>query len=373
MAEFLTPPAAQRAGATTTALRVAEEPFGAIPGGVGADNPAIKLYTLSNRNGITASITNYGGILTELHVPDRDGRLADVTHGFDSVEPYCGDVPYFGALIGRYGNRIRHGRFELDGRSVQLDVNDGDNHLHGGALGFHKQVWQAAPFATADSSGLTLTYLSRDGEQGYPGNLRVTVVYELNDANALAVRYSAVSDQATPVNLTQHAYFNLAGQGDILGHELTIHADRYTPIDGASIPLGELAPVAGTPFDFRAARPVGQLIGADDTQLHNGKGYDHNWVLNSQDGELALAATLRDPSSGRVLELSTREPGLQFYSGNFLDGTLQGKGRSYGYRSGLCLEPQHHPDSPNHPEWPGTILRPGATYFTETVYRFSAA
>jgi aldose 1-epimerase len=348
-------------------LRITEAPFGATTGGV-----AVNLYTLTNRSGMKVKITNYGGIVTELHVPDRDGRLADVTHGFESVTPYCGDVPYFGALIGRYGNRIKHGRFELDGRTVQLDVNDGENHLHGGAQGFHKQVWQATPFVAPDSVGLTLVYLSRDGEQGYPGNLRVEVVYELNNANELRVRYTAVTDQATPVNLTQHAYFNLAGQGDILGHELTIQADRYTPIDGKSIPLGELAPVAGTPFDFRSPQAIGSRIDAGDAQLANGKGYDHNWVLNNQSGELGLAATLRDPQSGRVLELFTREPGLQFYSGNFLDGSLKGKGRSYEYRSGLCLEPQHYPDSPNHPEWPGTILRPGDTYFTESLYRFSA-
>ncbi|CAN7270544.1 galactose mutarotase [Pseudoduganella sp. LjRoot289] len=348
-------------------LRIRESEFGVTP-----DGRAVKLYTLSNRNGITAKITNYGGIVTELHVPDREGRLADVTHGFDSVLPYCGDVPYFGALIGRYGNRIKLGRFELDGRTVQLDVNNGANHLHGGALGFHKQLWDATPFVAPDAVGITLKYLSVDGEQGYPGNLSVEVVYELNDANELRVRYTAVTDQATPVNLTQHAYFNLAGQGDILGHELTIQADRYTPIDAESIPLGELPPVAGTPFDFRTPHAIGARINADDAQLKNGLGYDHNWVLNNQSGELGLAATLRDPLSGRVLELFTREPGLQFYSGNFLDGSLKGKGRSYEYRSGICLEPQHYPDSPNHPEWPSTILRPGETYFTESLYRFSA-
>ena len=348
-------------------LRITEADFGAT-----ADGRPVKLYTLSNRNGITVKITNYGGIVTELHVPDRDGRLADITHGFDSVLPYCGDVPYFGALIGRYGNRIKQGRFELDGRTVQLAVNNGANHLHGGALGFHKQVWSATPCVAPDAVRVTLTYLSVDGEQGYPGNLSVEVVYELTDANELRVRYTAVTDQATPVNLTQHAYLNLAGQGDVLGHELTIQGDRYTPIDAESIPLGALAAVAGTPFDFRTPHAIGARIDADDAQLKNGLGYDHNWVLNNQSGELGLAATLRDPQSGRVLELFTREPGLQFYSGNFLDGTLKGKGRSYEHRSGICLEPQHYPDSPNHPEWPSTILRPGETYFTESLYRFSA-
>jgi aldose 1-epimerase len=355
-------------------LRITEAPFGAVPDPAGADGEhPVSLYTLTNRNGMLVKITNYGGIITELHVPDRDGRLADITHGFDSVTPYTADVPYFGALIGRYGNRIAKGRFALDGRAVQLDVNNGANHLHGGALGFHKQVWDAAPFSAQDSVGLTLRYLSRDGEQGYPGNLTVEVVYALNNANELRVRYSATTDRCTPVNLTHHAYFNLAGQGDILGHELAIHADRYTPIDAASIPLGELAPVAGTPFDFRTPYRIGERIADSGVQLANGGGYDHNWVLNNQSGELELAATLRDPQSGRVLELFTREPGLQFYSGNFLDGSLKGKGRSYEHRSAICLEPQHYPDSPNHSEWPSTILRPGDIYFTESLYRFSAA
>ncbi|SFU83527.1 aldose epimerase family protein [Pseudoduganella namucuonensis] len=347
---------------------ITEAPFGATPDGV-----AVSLYTLTNAAGMTVKITNYGGIVTELHVPDRDGRLADVTHGFDSVEPYCGDVPYFGALIGRYGNRIAGGRFELDGETVQLDVNNGANHLHGGALGFHKRVWSARPSVGADAACLTLAYLSKDGEQGYPGNLQVEVVYELNNANELRVRYRATTDKPTLCNLTQHAYFNLAGEGDILGHELKIYADRYTPIDAASIPLGELSEVAGTPFDFRNKRKIGERIDADDQQLRNGLGYDHNWVLNKPaPGLLALAAKLRDPASGRVMELYTREPGLQFYSGNFLDGTLKGKGRGYGHRSGLCLEPQHYPDSPNNPSWPSTVLRPGETYSTESLYRFSA-
>lgn len=348
-------------------LGISEAPFGVAP-----DGTPVSLYTLTNRNGLILKISNYGGIVTELHTPDRHGRLADITLGFDALAPYAGDSPYFGALIGRYGNRIANGRFELDGRTIQLDVNNGANHLHGGAQGFHKVVWQAEALLQADAVGLKLSYLSRDGEQGYPGNLRVEVVYELDDANQLRVRYLASTDQATPVNLTQHAYFNLAGRGDILGHELTINADRYVPIDAASIPSGELAPVAGTPFDFRTPCTIGERIGAGHPQLQNGQGYDHTFVLNKPaQYELGLAAIVREPVSGRVLELYTQEPGVQFYSGNFLDGTLSGKGQTYGHRSGFCLEPQHFPDSPNQPSFPGTILRPGETYRTESLYRFS--
>lgn len=352
-------------------MRLTESPFGATPDGVPAT-----LYTISNARGLTVKVTDYGGIITALQVADRDGKFADVVHGFDSVEPYCGDAHYFGALIGRYGNRIANGRFELDGRTVQLDVNNGSHHLHGGAQGFHHRYWQVKPFVRADEAGLILSYTSADGEQGYPGKLQVEVVYLLNQLNELRITYRATTDQATPVNLTQHAYFNLAGQGDILAHELTLCADRYTPVDAGLIPLGELAPVAGTSMDFRKAQPIGARLAASgdeaDRQLRHGSGYDHNWVLNKPvAGLLALAATLRDPQSGRTLELYTREPGMQFYSGNFLDGTLEGKGRHYGHRSGVCLEPQHFPDAPNRPDFPDTILRPGETYATESLYRFS--
>ncbi|GGY00308.1 galactose-1-epimerase [Massilia dura] len=349
-------------------LSIEQEPFGTAP-----DGQSLSLYTLRNRSGMVVKITNYGGVITQLHVPDRQGNVADVTFGFDEAAPYFTDaVPYFGALIGRYGNRIAGGRFELDGQSVQLEVNNGPNHLHGGSKGFHKQVWHAEPLATDLTVGLTLTYTSPDGDHGYPGNLDVTVIYELNDANELLVKYHATTDKATPVNLTQHAYFNLAGRGSILDHELTINADRYTPIDANSIPLGPLAPVAGTPFDFRTPRPVGEGIGRDDEQLKNGLGYDHNFVLNKPEaGALSLAATVCDPASGRVLELLTDEPGVQFYSGNFLDGSLSGKGWRFGHREALCLEPQHYPDSPNRPEYPSTILRPGEVYSTQSLYRFS--
>ncbi len=352
-------------------LNITEAPFGATRAGV-----PVKLFTMTNGDGMMVKVTNYGGIITELHVPDREGKLADVTHGFDSVTPYEGDVPYFGALIGRYGNRIAQGRFAIDGVPYQLDINNGANHLHGGSEGFHKQVWKARAFTRADEVGVTLQYTSADGEMGYPGKLQVEVEYQLNNANELKVLYRATTDKATVVNLTQHAYFNLSGRADrdsVLDHQLQICADRYTPVDSGLIPVGGPVEVAGTPFDFRKPHAIGERIGADDEQLRRGLGYDHNLVLNKPvAGLLALAATLRDPQSGRVLELYTREPGLQFYSGNFLDGTLQGKGRTYEYRSAICLEPQHFPDSPNRADFPSTVLRPGETYATESLYRFSA-
>jgi aldose 1-epimerase len=342
--------------------RVVKSPFGQLP-----DGAEVSLYTLVNAHGMVAKITDFGAFITELHLPDRDGVLADVVLGFDNLAPYLGPHPYFGATIGRYGNRIAGGRFELDGETFQLDVNDGANHLHGGARGFHTVLWQATP----DQEGLTLTYRSADGEQGYPGNLDVTLRYELTDDNELLMRCSAVTDRATPVNLTQHSYFNLAGGGDILGHELTIRADSFTPIDATLIPTGALAPVAGTPFDFRSPRPIGERIAQPDKQLRHGAGYDHNFVLDKLPGRMALAARAREPASGRILELYTEEPGLQFYSGNFLDGSLAGKGRNFDYRSGFCLEPQHFPDSPNQPDFPGTILRPGERYMTESRFKFS--
>jgi aldose 1-epimerase len=343
--------------------RITHSPFGRLPGG-----EEVQLYTLTNANGMVVKITNFGGIVTEIHVPDRDGRLGDVALGFDRLEPYLTQNTYFGATIGRYGNRIAKGRFVLDGQTIQLSINNGENHLHGGTIGFDKVLWQAS----VDADGLTLKYRSVDGEQGYPGNLDVTVVYSLLDSNELVMRCHAVTDKPTPVNLTQHSYFNLACGGDILGHEMTIDADAFTPIDAESIPTGPLAPVTGTPFDFRTARTVGERIGYPDKQLRHGSGYDHNYVLNKPAAKaLTRAAHVREPGSGRVLELFTREPGVQFYSGNFLDGSLSGKGHVYGYRSGLCLEPQHFPDSPNHPAFPNTILRPGQVYETESRFRFS--
>ncbi|MYM94090.1 aldose epimerase family protein [Duganella vulcania] len=334
--------------------------------------PEATLYTLTNTNGMIVKISNLGGVITEIHTPDRDGQLADVCLGFDDAAAYLGESHYFGALIGRYGNRIANGRFTLDGETFQLDVNNGVNHLHGGADGFHRRMWDAETFATPKSAGLILSYLSADGEQGYPGNLEVTVIYELRDNNELRIAFHAITDKATPVNLTNHAYFNLAGKGDILSHELTIAADAYTPVDSGLIPTGELPAVAGTPFDFRTPHAIGARIDADDEQLRHGAGYDHNFVLNkSAPRALELAARVRDPSSGRVLEVLTQEPGVQFYSGNFLHDGMGGKGRIYGHRSGFCLEPQHYPDSPNRPEFPSTILRPGEEYTTVMAYRFS--
>lgn len=346
---------------------ITSAPFGALP-----DGRRATLYTLTNRNGLVVKITDFGGIITEIHTPDRDGVLADIALGFDSVEPYVSDSPYFGALIGRYGNRLCGGRFTIDGKTWQLPLNDGKNHLHGGPCGYHTVLWKALPFQEGDAVGLTLTHCSPDGEQGYPGRLDVTVVYELNGDNEFIMTFDAVTSKPTPVNLTQHSYFNLAAGGDILGHELSIDADAYTPIDASSIPTGAIGPVEGSAFDFRSARPIGERIGDDEPQLKNGSGYDHNFVLNKPaPGAMTRAARVRDPASGRVLELFTEEPGVQFYSGNFLDGKLNGKGRNYGYRSGLCLEPQHFPDSPNHPSFPNTILRPGEEYATVSKYKFS--
>ncbi|WP_143745717.1 aldose epimerase family protein [Massilia sp. KIM] len=342
---------------------ITQAPFGRLP-----DGAAITQFTLTNAKGMVAKIIDLGGIITELHAPDRDGNMADVVLGFDTVEPYLADSPYFGALIGRYGNRIAKGRFMLDGREVVLPTNNGNNHLHGGPQGFHVVKWEAA----IEGDSLRLSYRSVDGEQGYPGNLDVTVVYQLNEDNELVVRFHAMTDQPTPVNLTQHSYFNLAGEGDILGHELQIDADSFVAIDAESIPTGELTKVAGTPFDFRTPRPIGERVGQPDKQLRHGLGYDHNFVLNKpKGGGMSRAARVLEPVSGRVLELWTEEPGVQFYSGNFLDGSLRGKGHTYEHRSGFCLEPQHFPDSPNQPHFPNVILRPGQVYQTESRFRFA--
>jgi aldose 1-epimerase len=347
---------------------ISQAPFGALPGG-----GTVTQFTLANRNGMVVRILDFGGIITGIHVPDRNGEFADVALGFDTLEPYLADSPYFGALIGRYGNRIRKGRFTLDGKEYNLPTNNGNNHLHGGDKGFDKVLWTAS----VNDGSLVLRYRSEDGEQGYPGNLDATVVYSLTDDNEIVVRFLAVTDQPTPVNLTQHSYFNLhgAGRGNILDHELSIDADRFVPIDAESIPMGELAPVTGTPFDFRQPRPIGERIGEPDEQLRNGQGYDHCFVLNRPPGDRSLRRAVRvvEPQSGRVLELITQEPGVQFYSGNFLDGSLKGKGHDYIFRSGFCIEPEHYPDSPNQPAFPDTILRPGETYATESRFKFSVA
>jgi aldose 1-epimerase len=358
-----------QSGAQPGSTPVKREPFGKM-----ADGKAVERFTLTNANGVVLQAINYGGIITSLRVPDRNGRLDDIVLGFDNLDGYLKDHPFFGAIIGRYGNRIAKGAFTLEGKTYKLATNNGVNHLHGGNKGFDKVLWAAEPVAGRNAIAFTRT--SPDGEEGYPGNLRVRVTYTLTDANELIVDYSATTDKATPVNLTQHSYFNLAGQasGDILGHQLMINADRYTPVDDSLIPTGELAPVAGTPFDFRKSTAIGERINQKDAQLTNGKGYDHNWVLNRKGDGRQLAARVVEPKTGRTLEITTTEPGIQFYSGNFLDGTLTGKaGAVYKHRTGFCLETQHYPDSPNQPKFPSTILKPGAEYKTSTVFTFGVA
>jgi aldose 1-epimerase len=351
---------------------IASAPFGVTPGGV-----AVQLYTLRNRNGMQARIATYGGTVTSLTAPDRAGRYVDVVLGYDTLEGYLKESPYFGALVGRYANRIARARFTLDGVTHTLAANNGANTLHGGRVGFDKVVWGVANAAmTPEGPELTLSYLSRDGEEGYPGNLSVTATYTLTEDDALRLEYRATTDQDTVVNLSQHSYFNLRGAGhpgDVLGHIVEIKADRFTPVDEGLIPTGELRPVAGTPFDFRRPTAIGARIGESDPQLRFGRGYDHNWILNSRPGELALDATVYEPESGRVLEVLSTQPGLQFYTGNFLDGSITGKnGRVYPFRHGFCMEPQHFPDSPNHPGFPSTVLKPGETYRNTIVFRFTA-
>lgn len=341
------------------------------------DFDSIKLHVLQNDSGMTVKITNYGAIITSLVVPDRDGKLADVVLGYNRVEDYINavDKPYFGAIVGRYGNRIANGEFSLNGETYSLLKNNGANHLHGGAIGFDKVVWDAE--LDPSNQSLKLTYLAKDKEEGYPGNLNLNVTYTLSSDNTLTVDYSATTDKATPMNVTQHSYFNLKGEGEgtILDHELMINASKYTPVDEGMIPTGEMPIVKGTPFDFTTAKPVGRDIDQDNEQLRFGLGFDHNWVLDKEGriGELALAARVREPISGRVMEIQTTEPGIQFYCGNFLDGRLTGKaGKPYVHRGGFCLETQHYPDSPNQPNFPSTILQPGETFESQTVFSFSS-
>ncbi len=343
------------------------------------DFDTIRLYTLKNNHGMTVKITNYGAIITSISVPDRNGGFADVALGYNQVGDYTNavDKPYFGAIVGRYGNRIAKGEFTLNNETYRLAVNNGPNHLHGGVVGFDKVVWTANPTAGDGWTGLTLSYYAKDKEEGYPGNLDITVTYQLNEDNELSVVYHATTDQATPVNLTQHTYFNLKGEGngDILGHELMLNASHYTPVDSTLIPTGEIAPVAGTPFDFTKAKAIGRDISKNHQQLEFGAGYDHNWVINGETkpGQLRLAARVHEPTTGRILEVHTDEPGVQFYCGNFLDGRLRGKsGKTYVHRGGFCLETQHYPDSPNQANFPSCILQPGETYQTTTVFKFAA-
>ena len=344
------------------------------PFGVTGDGAEIRLYTLTNRHGMQVSITNYGGIVTRLTAPDRNQEMSDVVLGYDSLAHYLRGSPYFGAIIGRYGNRIGRARFTLEDVEYALAANNGENHLHGGPKGFDKVVWTAEPYTEPGEAGLRLSYVSADGEEGYPGELAVAVIYVLTNENELRIEYRAETNRTTIVNLTHHSYFNLAGHasGDILDHELLLNADRFTPVDSGLIPTGELREVAGTPMDFRSPVAVGARIDSDYEQLGFGGGYDHNWVLNDSDGSLRLAARVTEPTSGRVMEVYTTEPGIQFYAGNFLRGSNIGKGGTpYGHRAGLCLETQHFPDSPNHAEFPSTMLRPGERLESTTVYRFT--
>lgn len=346
---------------------ITESPFGTMP-----DGTPITLYTLRNARGAEANICNYGGAVVSLKMPDRNGNYGDVVLGFDNLNDYVKSSPFFGALIGRYGNRIAKGRFVLNGTEYTLPTNNPPNSLHGGDKGFDKVVWQATPHPSKSAPSLELTYLSKDGEEGYPGNLSVKAVYTLTADNGLKVQFTVTTDKDTVVNLTHHSYFNLAGKGDILNHIVMINADKFTPVDSTLIPTGELKPVEGTPFDFRTPTAVGARINENNEQLKFGNGYDHNWCINNFNGSVRLAARVYEPTTGRVLEVYTDQPGMQFYSGNFLDGTLKGKGGwVYQFRDAFCMEPQHYPDSPNHPDFPSTVLKPGQVYHNTIVYRFS--
>ena len=339
------------------------------------DGRPVDLYTLTNSQGMEVRAMTYGGIIVSLRVPDKTGKFDDVVLGHDTLDGYLVNPPYFGVIVGRYANRIGNATFTLDGVKYTLAKNDGPNSLHGGLNGFNKQVWEAKPFKDTTGVGVAFSYLSKDGEEGYPGNLKVKVSYVLTDENQLVIDYEATTDKATPLNLSQHSYFNLAGEGsgDILGHHLMLNADRFTPVDKTLIPTGEIRPVQGTPMDFTTPTAIGARINDNYEQLVVGRGYDHNFVINRKDNGLILAARVHEPTSGRVLEVFTTEPAVQFYSGNFLDGTITGKhGHVYKQRNGFCLETQHYPDSPNHPDFPSTILRPGATFHSQTIFKFSA-
>ena len=344
-------------------MGITKEPFGKT-----GDGEKVDLYTLTNANGLKAGIITYGGIVTSLHVPDRNGNFADIVLGYDGLEQYIKNIPYFGALIGRCANRITKAKFTLDGVEYILAANNGPNHLHGGIKGFDKVVWNAEQIQSDDGPALKLTYFSKDGEEGYPGNLKCTVIYTLTNNDELKISYEAETDKVTVINLTHHSYFNLAGHnsGDILGHELMLTADNFTPNGEGLIPTGQIKPVKGTPMDFTTPMSIGSRI----AEVKGG--YDPNYVLNSSDGSLALAASVYEPKSGRVMEIFTTEPGIQFYSANFLDGSIKGKGATYNKHSGLCLETQHFPDSPNKPRFPSVVLRPGEKYTHLTVHKFSA-
>ncbi len=341
-----------------------------------ADGSEVYIYTLANKSGMEAKIINYGAAVVSLTAPDKNGKLADVVLGYDSLDGYANDKSYFGAIVGRYGNRIADGKFKLDGKEYQLTINDGANHLHGGLKGYNKVLWNETEIAkTGDGASLTLSYESKDGEQGYPGNLKLTVKYTLTNNNELKIEYNAVTDKPTVLNPTHHSYFNLTGDPEktILDHELMIDADNTTPVAKGLIPTGKFASVANTPMDFRKPTKIGARIDENYDQLKLGLGYDHNWVLNKHQESLPKVLSVYEPVSGRVMEMYTDQPGVQFYSGNFLDGTVKGKnGIMYKHRTGFCLEAQHYPDSPNHPEFPSTKLEPGQVYKQTTIYKFSA-
>jgi aldose 1-epimerase len=342
--------------------------FGAMP-----DGTPVYAYTLRNRRGMEVKIITYGGAIVSIKVPDRNGKLGDVVLGFDTLADYLKQTHFLGALIGRYGNRIANGRFTLDGKQYTLAANNGPNSLHGGIKGFDKVVWSAKPLATSFGPALELSYLSKDGEEGFPGNLSVNAVYTLTEDNTLKIEFTATTDKDTVVNLTGHSYFNLAGAGKILNHQLMMPAPRFLPVDANLIPTGELRPVEGTPFDFRKPTPIGARIDQDDPQLKLGHGYDHTWVFDKTPNQLSLMARVYEPTSGRELEVRSTEPGVQFYTGNFLDGMFPGKGGwTYQSREGFCLEPQHFPDSPNKPEFPSVALKPGQIYLHTIIYKFTA-
>jgi aldose 1-epimerase len=357
-------------GSTAMAKGLQKEAFGTL-----ADGTAVERYTMTNASGMEVSFLTYGGIVTAIRVPDRAGKRDNVVLGFAKLEDYVAQNPYFGTITGRYANRIAQARFAIEGREYRLAANNGPNALHGGKAGFDKKVWRAEEVRSAEGVAVTLSYTSPDGEEGYPGRLDARVTYTLTDADELKIDYHATTDKPTVVNLTNHSYFNLAGDGagDVLGHELQLAASAYTPVDATLIPTGEVAKVAGTPFDFQTAKPIGRDIRTSDEQIVRGRGYDHNFVLDKpQAGALSLAARVREPRSGRVLEVHTTEPGVQLYTGNFLDATLVGAaGKVYRQGDGFCLETQHFPDSPNQPSFPSTLLRPGEEYKSTTVFRFA--
>jgi aldose 1-epimerase len=349
-------------------MQIQKEFYGATQSGTPVD-----LYTLTNDNGVEVKITNYGGIITSIKAPDRDGSIGEITLGMDSLEGYLGPHPFFGALVGRYGNRIRAGKFTLNGKEYQLATNANGHHLHGGNKGFDKVVWEAKTASVEDGVSLTLNYVSKDGEENYPGNLSVTVTYTLTNDDELQIDYSATTDQPTVLNLTNHTYFNLAQSETILDHVMMLEADAFTVVDEDVITTGEIRSVEGTPLDFRQPTRIGERIEADDEQLEFAGGYDHNWVVNGEPGELRLAARVTEPTTGRTLEVYTTQPGIQFYAGNMMPKEMAGRGgQTYKWRGGLCLETQHFPDSPNHPDFPSTELKPGEKYHEVTVFKFGA-